>query len=103
MNKIVKITLALAAGSFLLYLDQRKKKKKTKIYLAPDGNTYKENQIYRTYNNRLYRNGKEFHYSLPELDDHHYSNTKYSNDHVHIQYKTIQKNTNYHHKGVRHQ
>lgn len=105
MNNIVKITLALAAGSSLLYLGLRKKSKKSKVYLAPDGNTYKENQIYRTYDNKLYKNGKEFHYSMPQLGDDQSFNKNYSTvtDTVYSNYKTDHKSTQYHHKGVRHQ
>ncbi|WP_114821804.1 hypothetical protein [Chryseobacterium sp. KLBC 52] len=104
MNNIVKITLALAAGSSLLYLGLRKKSKKSKVYLAPDGNTYKENQIYRTYDNTLYKNGKEFHYSMPQIDNDQYSNKNYSStiDNVQSNYKADHKSTQYHHKGVRH-
>lgn len=106
MNKTVKIALAIAAGGSLLYLGLRKKGKKKNLYLAPDGNTYKENQIYRTYDNKLYKNGKEFHYNLPE-ENHDLLNTnsaynKASNS-VHISYKNHQKNPSYHHKGLRHQ
>lgn len=105
MNNIVKITLALAAGSSLLYLGLRKKSKKNNIYLAPDGNTYKENQIYRTYDNKLYKNGKAFHYSLPQLENDQYSNKNYSThtNNVYSNYKTDHKSTQYHHKGLRHQ
>ncbi|MFP8894715.1 hypothetical protein [Chryseobacterium sp. EZn1] len=105
MNNIVKITLALAAGSSLLYMGLRKKGKKSKVYLAPDGNTYKENQIYRTYDNKLYKNGKEFHYPMPQLEDDQSFNKNYSTvtDTVYSHYKTDHKSTQYHHKGVRHQ
>lgn len=105
MNNIVKIILALAAGGSLLYLGLRKKSRKSKVYLAPDGNTYKENQIYRTYDNTLYKNGKEFHYSVPPLENNQYSNKKYSTiiDNIYPNYKTDHKSTQYHHKGVRHQ
>lgn len=105
MNNIVKITLALAAGSSLLYMSLRKKSKKNKIYLAPDGNAYKENQIYRTYDNKLYKNGKEFHYPLPQVENDQYFNKNYSTttDNVYSYYKTDHKSTQYHHKGLRHQ
>ncbi len=105
MNNIVKITLALAAGSSLLYMSLRKKGKKSKVYLAPDGNAYKENQIYRTYDNKLYKNGKEFHYPLPQVENHQYFNKNYSTttDTIYSNYKTDHKSTEYHHKGLRHQ
>lgn len=105
MNNIVKITLALAAGSSLLYMGLRKKGKKSKVYLAPDGNTYKENQIYRTYDNKLYKNGKEFHYHMPKLENDQSFNKNYSTttDTIYSNYKTDHKSTRYHHKSLRHQ
>ncbi|WP_374464723.1 hypothetical protein [Chryseobacterium sp.] len=105
MNNTVKIAMALAAGSSLLYLGLRKKSQKKKLYLAPDGNTYKKDQIYRTYDNKLYKNGKEFHYNVPELhDDLKAGNMNYGKtDNGILNYKTNQKNPFYHHKGLRHQ
>ncbi|MDR6460466.1 hypothetical protein J2786_003600 [Chryseobacterium vietnamense] len=104
MNNTVKIALALAAGSSLLYMGLRKRIKQKKVYLAPDGNTYKENQIYRTYDNKLYKNGKEFHYNLPDQHDELTSNMKSIkvNKNSPLNYSISQKNTAYHHKGVRH-
>ncbi|MBV8326687.1 hypothetical protein [Chryseobacterium sp.] len=106
MNNIVKIALALAAGSSLLYLGLRKKGKKKNLYIAPDGNTYKENQIYRSYDNKLYKNGKEFRYNVPDLSDTLYeNNTNYNTITVplHLSYKAHYKNPSYQHKGSRHQ
>lgn len=106
MNNTVKIALALAAGSSLLYLGLRKKTKKKILYLAPDGNTYNENQIYRTYDNKFYKNGKAFHYKVPDLSDDLYNtdiNYNKLNPPVHLIYKTHRKNPYYHHKGLRHQ
>ncbi|WP_426478961.1 hypothetical protein ACP3T3_05765 [Chryseobacterium sp. CBSDS_008] len=106
MNNTVKIALALAAGSSLLYLGLRKKSKAGKVYLAPDGNTYKENQIYRTYDNQLYKNGKKFHYNVPETSDDFYSastNDRNVNKHMYLFNKAIPKDIQYHHKGLRHQ
>lgn len=105
MNNTVKIALALAAGSSLLYMGLRKKNKKKEVFLAPDGNTYKENEIYRTYDNKLFKNGKEFHFETPELDDHFpKSNTFYGtmNGNTHLKQQTANKNVTYHHKGIRH-
>lgn len=104
MNNTVKIALALAAGSSLLYMGLRKRIKQKKVYLAPDGNTYKENQIYGTYENKLYKNGKEFHYNLPDQHDDPTSNMKSIkvSKNAPLNYTTTQKNTAYHHKGVRH-
>jgi hypothetical protein len=49
MNNKVKIALVILAGSSLILLNLRRRKNiKSKTYTAPDGNTYRENQIYRT-------------------------------------------------------
>ncbi|WP_410704532.1 hypothetical protein [Chryseobacterium sp. SIMBA_029] len=44
MNRKVKIAFGLLAGGSLLFLALKKKKKKVKIFSAPDGNIYGENQ-----------------------------------------------------------
>lgn len=96
MNNTVKIALAIAAGSSLLYMSLRKKVRQKKIYLAPDGNTYEEDQIYRTYDNKLYKNGKEFYYNLPNQHDEPISATiNYIavNKNVSLNHNTNQKNT----------
>ncbi|WP_288447084.1 hypothetical protein [uncultured Chryseobacterium sp.] len=89
---------------FALY-EPTKKNKTEKVYLAPDGNTYEEDQIYRTYDNKLYKNGKEFYYNLPNQHDELISaNMNYIavNKNVPLNHNTNRKNTAYHHKGVRH-
>lgn len=106
MNNTVKIALALAAGSSLLYLGLRKKTKKKKLYFAPDGNTYNENQIYRTYDNKLYKNGKEFHYNVPDLSQDLYEasiNYNKLSSPIDFSNKPQGKKSYYHHKGLRHQ
>jgi hypothetical protein len=105
MNNAVKIALALAAGSSLLYLGLRKKNKKEKVFLAPDGNTYKENEMYRTYDNKLFKNGKEFHFKTPEPEVHFpKSSTFYGtvNGNTQLKQQTTNNDITYHHKGIRH-
>lgn len=106
MNSKVKIALALVAGSSLIYLGLRKKSKKIKTFVAPDGNTYEENQIYRTFENKLFKNGKEFHFNTPEINQNSYSSTLNSDkksDNLSKNYQTVNKDINYHQKGIRHQ
>lgn len=106
MNSKVKIALALVAGSSLIYLGLRKKSKKIKTFVAPDGNTYEENQIYRTFENKLFKNGKEFHFTTPEPNQNSYSSTLNSDkksDNLSKNYQTVNKDVNYHQKGIRHQ
>lgn len=106
MNSTVKIALALAAGSSLLYLGLRKKNKKRETFVAPDGNTYEQDQIYRTYDNKLFKNGKEFHFNTPESQhESSLSGNQYSkmSDHQNQNYQTVNKEVTYHQKGIRHQ
>ena len=105
MNNIVKLHWLLQQEVLLLYMGSGKKGKKSKSISCPDGNTYKENQIYRTYDNKLYKNGKEFHYPMPKLEDDQSFNKNYSTttDTIYSNYKTDHKSTRYHHKGLRHQ
>ncbi|MDQ1096843.1 MULTISPECIES: hypothetical protein [Chryseobacterium] len=106
MNNTLKITLGLIAGGTLVYLAGKKKKAEaTKVFTAPDGNTYGENQVYRTIDNKMYRNGKEIHYGHPEPEQNTGSATKHyteNGDQIPKNYQAANKNTNYHQKGVRH-
>ncbi|KQT35702.1 hypothetical protein ASG22_01395 [Chryseobacterium sp. Leaf405] len=104
MKNTVKIALALAAGSSLLYLGLRKKNKK-ETFLAPDGNTYEKDQIYRTYDNKLFKNGKEFHFNTPEMNQSNQISLNQGKTHenLHQNYQGTNKEVNYHQKGFRHQ
>lgn len=104
MNNKVKIALGLLGGSLLL-LALRRKNKKLKTFIAPDGNTYKENQMYRTYDDKLYKNGKQIHFSTPETGQ-----PSYTPPIPHDEAKTVipknyqsgNKDVTYHQKGIRH-
>ncbi|MDR6515892.1 hypothetical protein [Chryseobacterium camelliae] len=105
MNTTLKITLGLLAGGTLVYLAGKRKKAAAKLFTAPDGNTYGENQVYRTIDNKMYKNGKEIHYGHPEPENNSGSSTKHyaeNGDQIPKNYQAANKNINYHQKGVRH-
>jgi len=104
MKNTVKIALGLLAGGSLIFLGLKRKNKKLKTFTAPDGNTYQENQTYRTFDNQLYKNGKRIRFSTPESEQKSYSSSHYdeNNDPISKKYQNVNKDVNYHQKGIRH-
>ncbi|AZA85960.1 hypothetical protein EG349_03740 [Chryseobacterium shandongense] len=105
MNNKMKLALAIiGAGTAVAWGMNRKKKLKSKTFTAPDGNTYKENQIYRTFDNKLYKNGKEIHFETPALEQNASGNHAFDEHSANLSknYEAINKDINYHQKGVRH-
>ncbi|MCS3869550.1 hypothetical protein J3D55_002466 [Chryseobacterium ginsenosidimutans] len=107
MNNKVKVALAVIAGGTLILAGlRRKKREKLKTFTAPDGNTYKENQIYRTFDNKLYKNGRPIHFETPETEpENHSSNNYYNGNTGNFSKNNLNhnKNASYHQKGSRHQ
>jgi len=105
MNNKIKIALALAGAGALIWQLRRKQNGKKKIFTAPDGNTYKENQLYRTFDNKVYQNGKETRFNTPVTGQQHSSAQQYKDANEYNagkNYQNINKNLTYHQKGVRH-
>jgi len=105
MNNKIKIALALiGAGSVVAWRMNRRKNGKHKTFTAPDGNTYQENQIYRTFDNKLYKNGKEIHFETPSTDQDSSVNHPFEiqADNLSKNYNMVNKDISYHQKGVRH-
>jgi len=105
MNNKIKIALAVMAGGSLILLNQLRKKRRSKTFTAPDGNSYKQNQIYRTAEGELYKNGKPLHFSTlqSEQDNHQHINydKKINANPKNYDVSNI-KNVEYHQRGVRH-
>lgn len=104
MKNTVKIALGLLAGGSLIFLGLKSKNKKVKIFTAPDGNTYQEDQIYRTFDNQLYKNGKRIHFPTPESEQKsQFSSAHYdeNNDPISNKYQAPHKEVTYHYKGIR--
>jgi hypothetical protein len=105
MNNKIKIALAIVAGGSLILLNLRRRKRNlSKIYTAPDGNTYRENQIYRTFDHKLYKNGKQISLETPQVELKANTINAGGNHTADISKKlqTVNKEVNYHQKGNRH-
>lgn len=106
MNNNVKIALGIIAGGSLVLATQLLKSKKTnkKVFTAPDGNSYKENQMYRNAHGEIFQNGKQLHFETPELlaEANQSLDSNYGNDNFSRSHQAVSRNINYHQKGVRH-
>ena len=107
MNNKVKIALALIAGGTAILLNQRRKKisQKIKTFTAPDGTTYKENQIYRNSEGKAYRNGKVVHFDNLEFDSEPHSSNPFNQlnaDKAAKNYQSKPQSVDYHPRGKRH-
>ncbi|KMQ68787.1 hypothetical protein ACM39_05725 [Chryseobacterium sp. FH2] len=106
MDKRLKITLGLLVGGSIAFLaSKRRRKTEEKVFTAPDGMSYKENQLYKTYDNKLYKNGKQVHFKTLTPETESMSNNPYND----AQMKNTQQDPKvskydmkYHHKGSRH-
>jgi len=107
MNSKIKVALAFLAGGTLLLLNQRRKKlsQKLKTFTAPDGNTYKENQLYRTAEGKSYKNGKVVHFDHLEFENDTHSANAFNHMHddkFSKNYQAKPQNVDYHQRGQRH-
>lgn len=102
MNTKVKIALSLLAGGSLLYFGLKKKGGKTKTFTAPDGNTYGKNQLYKTFDNKLFKNGKQVHFDTPNTHQNNQPLNNYYGKEIVSNYQSVDQNVDYHQKGVRH-
>ncbi len=105
MKNSVKVVLGFLAGGTLILAGQiiRNKRNKEKLFTAPDGNSYKENEMYRNSQGEIFKNGKQIHFETQELlsQANHHIDT-YQNQTKATQGSQYFKNAYYHHKGVRH-
>ncbi|GGG56435.1 hypothetical protein [Epilithonimonas arachidiradicis] len=105
MKNSVKVALGFLAGGSLILAGQiiRNKKDKRKIFTAPDGNSYKENEMYRNSQGEIFKNGKQLHFETPEIPSqvNHHIDMPHNHNSVRDNH-SLPKNVNYHQKGVRH-
>ncbi len=105
MDNKVKIALGLIATGSLFFVAFRRKNNKAKKFTAPDGNTYLENQLYKTYDGKLYKNGKQVYLNVKDTGEkthtvsHHYDE---NNKIIPKNVQSFNKNVSYHQKGIRH-
>lgn len=107
MKNSVKIALGIVTGGVLIFLNQKRKQRKNKgeIFTAPDGNQYKENQMYRTAEGEVFRNGKKMRVQIPLDSSHNQSKVDphFNNQHLNENLNSSKNNVSYHQKGDRHQ
>lgn len=105
MKNSVKVALGFFAGGSLVLITHllRKNRNNLKSFIAPDGNSYNENEMYRDSQGEIFKNGRKLHFETPEL-------LSQANRHIDTYQNNMKmnsvnqpfKNTGYHHKGVRH-
>ncbi|PTT67736.1 hypothetical protein DD829_05845 [Chryseobacterium sp. HMWF035] len=103
MNHKIKIALALITGGTLVYLSRKMKsaKNESKTFLGEDDNTYQKDETYFTADGKMYKNGKEVHFKIPEISEKSV-NRNFQNDRIQKNYEAHPQNVGYHHKGTRH-
>lgn len=69
MKNTIKVALGFAAGGALILLNQLRKRKQRQEnqFMAPDGNKYSKNEMYRSAEGEIFRNGKKLHFETPQL------------------------------------
>ena len=106
MKNSVKIGLGILAGGGLLLAARifQRNKNKVKTFTAPDGHSYKENEMYRNAHGDIYRNGRKVRMETPGEPglDHHYTDAHHNTKSMMESGNQTVRNTNYHHKGLRH-
>jgi len=104
MDNKIKITLGLIAAGSLFYAAFRKRNNKVKQFTAPDGNMYLENQLYRTYDDKLYKNGKQVRFNTKDMEEKPSTVTNHYDDNQTIpkNFQLFNKNVSYHQRGIRH-
>lgn len=105
MKNSIKVALGFAVGGGLILLSQLRQRKKKQIekFTAPDGHQYLKNQMYRTAEGDIFKNGNKMHFETPQhltdannKIDAHLNNQKINNQ------NTVSKSVLYHKTGTRH-
>ncbi|WP_175622369.1 hypothetical protein [Chryseobacterium schmidteae] len=106
MKNSVKIALGIVAGGVLVFLNQKRKGRTNKnhTFTASDGNQYGENQMYRTAEGEVFKNGRKIRFDTPEnvLPAHNHVETNFKNQQFNNNQNSSQQ-VSYHQKGDRHQ
>ncbi len=104
MKNTMKVALGFALGGSLILLNELRKKKKEYDFIAPDGNEYQNDEMYRNAEGEIFKNGGKLHFETPnilvEANDRigsHLNKNTYLNNQ-----NPIERNVNYHKRGVRH-
>ncbi len=105
MKNSVKIGLGILAGGSLILASRllKRNKNKLKTFTAPDGNSYKENEMYRNSQGEIFKNGRKLHFDTPELlsQANHHIDTYHNQGKINSIHQPP-KSPDYHQRGVRH-
>jgi cytochrome c len=106
MKNTIKVALGFAAGGALILLNELRKRKKMQKnnFVAPDGNEYQKDRMYRNAEGEIFRNGRKLHFETPQHlveANHKIDSNLARNSHLNDQ-NPINRNVNYHKRGVRH-
>lgn len=106
MKNTIKVALGFAAGGALILLNQlrKRKQKEQNKFMAPDGNKYLKNEMYRSAEGEIFKNGKKLHFETPKhlndannkIDARLAKNVQFNDQNPNS------RNVTYHKRGVRH-
>ena len=106
MKNTIKVALGFAAGGALILLNQlrKKKKKEQNKFMAPDGNKYLKNEMYRNAEGEIFKNGKKLHFETPKhlTDANNKIDARTSKNFQMNDQNHNNRNVIYHKRGVRH-
>lgn len=106
MKNTIKVALGFAAGGALILLNQlrKRKQKEQNKFMAPDGNKYLKNEMYRNAEGEIFKNGKKLHFETPKhLDDaNHKIDARLARNVQFNDQNPNSRNVTYHKRGVRH-
>lgn len=105
MKNTIKVALGFAAGGALILLNQLRKKrqKEQNKFMAPDGNKYLKNEMYRNAEGEIFKNGKKLNFETPKhLSDANNKIDARLSRNVQFNQGSPNRNVTYHKKGIRH-
>lgn len=106
MKNTIKVALGFAAGSALILLNQlrKRKQKEQNKFMAPDGNKYLKNEMYRSAEGEIFKNGKKLNFDTPQLlaNANQKIDARISKNFQYNDPKESNRNVTYHKKGIRH-
>lgn len=106
MKNTIKVALGFAAGGALILLNQLRKRKQAKDrqFMAPDGNKYLKNEMYRNAEGDIFKNGKKLNFETPKHlnDANNKIDARAAKNHQFNDKNSANRNVTYHKRGVRH-
>lgn len=106
MKNSLKVALGIMTGGVLIFLNYKRKQRgnNKRVFTAPDGNQYKENQMYRTATGEIYKNGKKVRTELPKDSFKNQSkvDSHFNNQNLNENFSLPKNEVSYHQRGDRH-